>query len=489
MGHMFARLLAGFIALLALSACGGGSVPISSGNSTSTSTGSSGPQVPTISGTPATSVVAGSAYSFTPTVTNPSGGTLVFNVQNNPSWASFNTQSGQISGTPASTAIGSYPNIVISVSAGASTATLPAFGITVSAASLSQGPTISGTPATSIAAGSSYSFTPTVTNPIGGTLVFSIQGQPSWATFSKQTGQISGSPATTDIGSYPNIIISVSDGTSSAALPAFGITVTAASSQLSSCASQSGSLQLSAKVARATGISPLMVFFDATATSDSAVKTSVTQDVAFKWSFGDTGASGSGKWAYGSNASGNSMNVGSGIVAAHLYRTSGSDTNYTATVTATDGTNTTSCNIGVTAYDAGGSNGFPGAATTCVSSSGTPVAGSGGCPSGANVLRTSSVQSALSSAYGNGKRVLFKCGDTFSGDNGGNDNLTAVKWAIGAYGGAKTLRAIDRYSRTAARTTSLSSLGPTATARCLTSIAKGTVHRAAAAFGRMGRPG
>ncbi len=43
----------------------------------------------------------------------------------------------------------------------------------------------------------------------------------------------------------------------------------------------------------------------------------------------------------------------------------------------------------------------------------------------------------MSSAYGNGKRLLFKCGDTFSGDNGGNDNLTAVKWAIGAYGGCQ----------------------------------------------------
>jgi hypothetical protein len=131
------------------------------------------------------------------------------------------------------------------------------------------------------------------------------------------------------------------------------------------------------------------------------------------------------------------MNVGSGIVAAHLYRTSGSDTGYTATVTATDGTNTASCNLGVTAYDPGGSNGFAGAATTCVSASGTPVAGSGGCPAGARVLKTSSIPNALSRGYGNGKRVLFKCGDTFTGDNAGNDNLTAVRWAIGAYGGCQ----------------------------------------------------
>jgi hypothetical protein len=130
------------------------------------------------------------------------------------------------------------------------------------------------------------------------------------------------------------------------------------------------------------------------------------------------------------------MNTGTGIATAHLYRTAGADASYTTTVTATDGTNTASCSLGVTAYDPNGANGFPGAATTCVSSSSTPVAGSGDCPVGANVLKTSSIQTAMSNAYGNGKRLLFKCGDTFSGDTG-NDNITAVKWAIGAYGGCE----------------------------------------------------
>jgi hypothetical protein len=204
-----------------------------------------------------------------------------------------------------------------------------------------------------------------------------------------------------------------------------------------SCSAQSGSLQLSAKVVRASGISPLLAFFDATGTTDRAVAMSVAQDVTFKWSFGDTGASGSGRWAYGANPNANSMNSGSGIVAAHLYRTAGSDASYTATVTATDGASTASCTLGVTVYDPGGSNGFPGTATTCVSSSGRPVAGSGGCPAGANVLKTSSVQSALSRGYGNGKRLLFKCGDTFGGDDGGRPNVTAVKASIGAYGGCE----------------------------------------------------
>lgn len=214
------------------------------------------------------------------------------------------------------------------------------------------------------------------------------------------------------------------------------LTVNAGSSP---CPVTVGTLTINAAASRASGISPFLVFFDATQSTDTALtaNTVVFQDVYFSWNFGDSGISGAGTWAYGSNPGGNSMNLATGALVAHAYVTSGSDTNYTATVTAYDGTNTASCSIRMTANDQGGPKGFPRSATTCISSSTTPVAGLGDCPSGANVLKTSSIQTALSRAYGNGKRVLFECGDTFTGDNQGNNNLTAVKWAIGAYGGCQ----------------------------------------------------
>lgn len=91
-------------------------------------------------------------------------------------------------------------------------------------------PTISGTPSTQVEAGQSYSFTPTASDTDGDALSFSIQNKPSWATFSVSTGQLSGTPASSDVGTDTGIVISVSDGTTSAALPAFSITVTAAPS-------------------------------------------------------------------------------------------------------------------------------------------------------------------------------------------------------------------------------------------------------------------
>ncbi len=88
-------------------------------------------------------------------------------------------------------------------------------------------PVISGTPATSVVAGFTYAFTPTVSDADGDTLTFTIQNQPSWASFSSSTGQLSGVPGAGDIGIYASISISVSDGKDSVNLPAFSIAVDA----------------------------------------------------------------------------------------------------------------------------------------------------------------------------------------------------------------------------------------------------------------------
>jgi len=89
-------------------------------------------------------------------------------------------------------------------------------------------PTISGTPATSAQAGTAYSFAPQASSSSGKTLSFSIQNKPSWATFSIASGQLSGTPGSSDVGTDAGIVITVSDGSLSAALAAFTITVAAA---------------------------------------------------------------------------------------------------------------------------------------------------------------------------------------------------------------------------------------------------------------------
>jgi hypothetical protein len=88
--------------------------------------------------------------------------------------------------------------------------------------------TISGTPAKSDVAGKAYSFTPRASSPWGRTLTFSIAGKPAWASFSATTGQLSGTPTAAYVGSYGGIVISATDGFTSASLAAFSVAVSGA---------------------------------------------------------------------------------------------------------------------------------------------------------------------------------------------------------------------------------------------------------------------
>lgn len=183
---------------------------------------------PKITGSPATTDVVGQAYSFTPTASGPSGYQLSFSISGKPAWASFSSATGQLSGTPTSTNVGDFTNIVISVSDGVAYASLSPFSITVSApaAPANPPPTISGTPSTADVAGTPYTFTPTAGDTDGDALSFSVQNLPSWATFSIATGTVSGTPTTANVGTYASIVISVSDGTSKVSLAPFSISVT-----------------------------------------------------------------------------------------------------------------------------------------------------------------------------------------------------------------------------------------------------------------------
>jgi len=106
------------------------------------------------------------------------------------------------------------------VSDGTATASLPAFSINVTNGT-NRAPVISGTPARSVSVGSAYSFRPTASDPDGNTLTYSIANRPSWATFNTSTGQLSGTPSASQVGTYNNITIRVSDGRATASLAAF----------------------------------------------------------------------------------------------------------------------------------------------------------------------------------------------------------------------------------------------------------------------------
>ncbi|PUB73829.1 MAG: hypothetical protein DBO99_19385 [gamma proteobacterium symbiont of Ctena orbiculata] len=299
-------------------------------------------RAPTISGSPVTSIEEGTAYSFTPTASDPDGDALTFSISNMPAWAGFNTSTGNLSGTPGPNSAGTYSNVVISVSDGSEVATLGGFTITIadnapeggrfqfaragysvdegSAVTLtitrdnsngearvnygtygveaqhrvdyngfpwttlvfgngetsktitlntlsddvaepdetlgvhldapSDGyslaspsisvvtihdvsdpnsePVISGTADENAVVGSEYRFAPDASDADNDTLSFSVTNLPAWASFNNQSGVLSGTPGAEDVGTFSNIVISVSDGTASASLAPLNITVAAA---------------------------------------------------------------------------------------------------------------------------------------------------------------------------------------------------------------------------------------------------------------------
>jgi hypothetical protein len=88
---------------------------------------------PTISGTPPTTVLEGTAYRFQPTASDTDGDALTFSIQNKPAWATFSASTGALAGTPGAGDVGTYANVTITVSDGQMSSSLPAFGIDVSA--------------------------------------------------------------------------------------------------------------------------------------------------------------------------------------------------------------------------------------------------------------------------------------------------------------------------------------------------------------------
>jgi putative Ig domain-containing protein len=130
---MHRLLIVGLLAAVMAAGCGGDNSPLSSSGTGSASSGDSSTTSAAlaISGSPANSVVVGQRYSFQPAASDSSSGALTFSIQNAPDWTTFNSATGQLSGTPTAAEVGTYANIIISVSDGTSETALPAFSVAV----------------------------------------------------------------------------------------------------------------------------------------------------------------------------------------------------------------------------------------------------------------------------------------------------------------------------------------------------------------------
>jgi hypothetical protein len=128
-----------FLPLVALgicNACGSGSDPASTmAPPVDSPPPSLANSAPSISGDAGEYARVGTPYQFQPTVKDADGDKLTFGSNNLPPWATLDTKTGRIAGTPDAGDVGAYESIVITVADATHVVKTDAFEITVLAAS------------------------------------------------------------------------------------------------------------------------------------------------------------------------------------------------------------------------------------------------------------------------------------------------------------------------------------------------------------------
>lgn len=209
-----------------------------------------------------------------------------------------------------------------------------------------------------------------------------------------------------------------------------GGTPPAPTSMANAASAASASIDLVLNANRVTGIAPLAVSFNSIGTTaDAALTTRPFHELSYKWEFSDT--SDVPDWAYGATSANRKKNVAYGPVAGHIFEKPGT---WLVTLTATassDKNIKVSKSMTVVVSDPATLN------TVCVSNTGMPVGGGGGCPVGAAGQQVTSWAgiAGLATTY---KRILLKRGDVWNSD--GHFSLTSSQTGgiISAYGSGTT---------------------------------------------------
>jgi Fibronectin type III domain len=127
------------IAALLLAGCGNG-VDVSAPGSTAAAVGESAATTSDspveITGTPASTATVGQPYVFTPALAQ-GGGVVTFEILGQPAWATFNSTTGVLTGTPAAANVGSSGGITITGTNGSSSSSIGPFVIRVNASASS----------------------------------------------------------------------------------------------------------------------------------------------------------------------------------------------------------------------------------------------------------------------------------------------------------------------------------------------------------------
>ncbi len=180
---------------------------------------------PELSGSPTESVDQDSDYAFTPEVSYPGDlNTISFSIANSPQWASFDQQTGALTGTPSNDDVGVTNDIVITATNGFHVVDMPSFSLTVN--NINDAPSlINSIPSQSVIAGQNFNLQASdffTDVDAGDTLTYTATGLPGGVSLA-ENGAISGSP--TQTGQF-QINITATDLSGASLSESFSLTVT-----------------------------------------------------------------------------------------------------------------------------------------------------------------------------------------------------------------------------------------------------------------------
>ncbi len=186
-----------------------------------------------INGNPPITAVAGKTLTYSPVVWEPDGQRLEFIVSAKlplPDWVSWNQSTGTLSMNPTQDDLGVViEDVNIYVAQDTKTVLSDSSGLFDVEVVSNNPPVITGEPVNttiSVLLNETFYFSPVAYDlDREQSLSFSVEALPSWASFDTETGILHGTPSQADVGVYPGITVSVTDGSSTVSLPAFSLNI------------------------------------------------------------------------------------------------------------------------------------------------------------------------------------------------------------------------------------------------------------------------
>ena len=178
---------------------------------------------PTVMSSETMSVDEDVAYSYTFVASDVDvGDTLTLAAPTKPSWLSFNTATGVLSGTPSNDDVGTHA-VVLTATDASGAADTQSFNITVS--NVNDVPTITSTQLTSVTEGQAYSYTFAASDvDVGDSVTLAAPTKPSWLSFDPATGVLSGTASNDEVGDH-SVVLTATDTTGAVHTQSFTITV------------------------------------------------------------------------------------------------------------------------------------------------------------------------------------------------------------------------------------------------------------------------